>query len=281
MHSDVWSRGCGCAIVLFCVAVICCGSGHRTEAADPSAEHATGSKKVFLLPIEFDFDSGAANGDAIILRLVPTNTIPVAESWKLINIALVVVADAPGGVPGFPGNPDPAPGEQTFGLGDFTDILLYAPNKSKGLQWGVGGVFGFPTATDDVLGNGKWTAGPAVRLAHQGEHWHFGLVAGNLLSYAGDSDRGDVNQLLMRGLVRGTFNNGWFFIYSPIITANWNAASGQKWLVPVGGGVGKTFRVKSRPMNISLHVYGNVIKPDGAPDSVIRIGIGIPIWRVK
>ena len=259
-------------VLLLCLAVP--GLGGAQTDGEPATESEAG--KVFLLPIEFDFDSGAANGDAIIVRLLPVNSLLVRDKWKLINVALISLADAPGGVPGFPGNPQPIPGEKVFGLTDFTDAVLYTPTKSKGLMWGVGGLFGFPTATNDVLGSGKWSAGPAVRLGYQSGPWRLGLLVGNRWSFAGDSDRAEVNQLMARGLVRCRLGKGWFFIYAPIITANWNASSGQRWLVPLGGGIGKSFKFRPTSLNISLQAYGNALKPDGAPDSVFRIAFGIP-----
>ena len=61
---------------------------------------------VFSLPIEFDFDYGASNGYAIINRYLPLTAFPIGKKWKLINLTQVIVADAPGGVPGRPGNPE-------------------------------------------------------------------------------------------------------------------------------------------------------------------------------
>jgi hypothetical protein len=54
--------------------------------------------------------------------------------------------------------------------------------------------------------------------------------------------------------------DGWYLTTSPIITANWNS-SGEKWVVPVGGGVGRLFKVGKLPINIQLSVYDNVITP--------------------
>ena len=69
-------------------------------AADTSVLPQSKSEKLFVLPVEMDFDSGAANGNAIITRLIPVNSIPLNEDWQLVNIAMIVIADAPGGVPG-------------------------------------------------------------------------------------------------------------------------------------------------------------------------------------
>ncbi len=244
--------------------------------ASAAAEEPSRPPKYFLLPIEFDFDRGAGNGDAMISRLLPVNSIPVSDKWRLMNIAIVTLANAPGGVPGRPGNPDPVPGDTVFGLSDFADAILITPNKARGALWGVGALLGFPTATDGALGSGKWSAGPAVRIAHQSGPWRFALLAGTRWSFAGDEGRADISQLMMRGLVRRRLPNNWFFVYSPIITANWNASSGQKWLVPLGGGIGKRFPFKTTSVNVSFQAYVNAVKPDGAPDTVFRIAFVVP-----
>ena len=242
--------------------------GQEEEPEEPAAR-----PSYFLLPIEVDTDSGAANGDAVISRLLPVNSIAIGEKWRLLNIAIVVVADAPGGRPGTPGNPEPVPGEKVFGLGDVSDAVLFT---KTGAWWGAGVILGLPTASDDALGSGKWSAGPAFRLGHQPGPWLLSLLAGNLKSLAGSSGRADVNQLLVRVTVRRTFKEKWFFLYSPIITANWNAESDQRWLVPVGGGFGRHFDLNGTPLNVSLQAYSNVVRPDGAPHSVFRIGFTIP-----
>lgn len=243
----------------------------------PTAEGDDDPARVFILPFEVDADFGAANGDAVIGRFLPVNTFYISDSWKLINIALVTVADAPGGRPGDPGNPEPVPGPTVFGLADLTDAVVLSPNTDTRFQWGVGFAVGIPTATDPALGSGKWQAGPAFRASYVSGAWRLGLLATNRWSFAGDSDRAATNQLLARGLLRRELGTRWFFVSAPIITANWNAASGQKWLVPLGGGVGRSFPFRAGRMNVSAQAYANVIKPDGAPDWVARFGLTIPV----
>jgi hypothetical protein len=243
----------------------------------PAAASDLTDARVFVLPFEIDADFGAANGDAILGRFLPVNTIVITDRWKLVNVALVTVADAPGGRPGEPGNPNPIPSPRVFGLADFTDALVISPNKRNKLRWGVGFAIGVPTATDPALGSGKWQAGPAFRLSYLTGPWRFALLATNRWSFAGDSNRADTNQLLARGLVRRQLGERWFFISAPIITANWNAPSGQTWLVPLGGGFGRSFPTRSASVNLSLQAYANVIEPDGAPDWVIRLGMTFPL----
>jgi hypothetical protein len=235
-----------------------------------------GTQDAFLLPFEVDFDSGAANGDAIIGRLLPTNNVVVREKWRLLNIAILTMAYAPGGRPGAPGNPEPESGPKVFGLGDLADALIYSRTTAGGLTWGIGAGVGVPMATDPSLGSGKWQAGPAFRLGYLAGPWQLALLGMNRWSFAGDKDRADVHQLLMRGIVRRELGERWFFISAPIITANWNAGSGEKWLVPLGGGLGRNFQLTRTRMNVSLQGYVNAIRPEGAPDWVIRFGVTFP-----
>ena len=62
-----------------------------------------------------------------------------------------------------------------------------------------------------------------------------------------------------------------YFTSAPIITANWEAESGQQWTVPFGGGVGKLVRIGKTPVDLQAQVFYNVIKPDFAGDWSTRL----------
>jgi hypothetical protein len=51
----------------------------------------------------------------------------------------------------------------------------------------------------------------------------------------------------------GLKNDPW----QPTITANWNAADGSKYVVPLGGGIGRIMKLGAQPVNIGAQVYGN------------------------
>jgi hypothetical protein len=42
---------------------------------------------------------------------------------------------------------------------------------------------------------------------------------------------------------------------SPIITANWEATSGNKWVIPFGGGMGKLWKVHKQPINTQVQAF--------------------------
>jgi hypothetical protein len=223
----------------------------------------------FALPVELDLDSGAANGDANILRIMPLYTFPVFERWKLIHLDIITLADAPGGTPAFPGDPSI---EQQAGISDLLHASFFTPTSTNNFIWGIGAMASLPTATDKSLGSGKWAAGPAIRLTHRTGKWNLGLIAGQRWSFAGSGNRQDVSQLLMRGMIRRQLPDDWFFVSAPLIVANWDAA-GEKWLVPMGGGIGRKFTLSKYPWAWSVQGYYNVIKADTAPDWVVRFAI--------
>ncbi|HYN77083.1 MAG TPA: hypothetical protein VES73_04735, partial [Lamprocystis sp. (in: g-proteobacteria)] len=78
---------------------------------------------------------------------------------------------------------------RTSGLGDTALLTLVAPNRLDGFSWGIGASQIFPTAEQDVLGQGKWQAGPAVllaKLAPKPGGFNVGALAQHWWSYAGD-----------------------------------------------------------------------------------------------
>jgi hypothetical protein len=244
------------------------------EEADSASPTEVG--RFFALPVELGADSGASNGDATILRIAPLYGLGSLNNLKIVHIDLLTIADAPGGVPGRPGNPNPQPGERVFGIGDLVHASFFTPESSGKLVWGLGGMLSVPIATDSSLGSGKWSAGPSFRFNYRSGPWTVGAFGGQIWSFAGDNERNDVSQLIVRGAIRRQLPNDWYFVSAPIITANWNA-SGQKWLVPLGGGFGKVLRVNSAPWALSLQGYYNVIKPDGAPNWSARLSLIAPI----
>ena len=156
----------------------------------------------------------------------------------------------------------PTPAGTQNGIGDLNPSFFFVP-KGKG-PWtlGFGPTLVLPTASASSLGSGKWSAGPAAVAVYSKGPWVAGALLNNVWSFAGDNDRGAVSAFLLQPFINYNLPNGWYLVTSPIVTANWRAASGDQWIVPVGGGVGRVFRVGRQPINASLQAYANVVKPD-------------------
>jgi len=226
------------------------------------------ARSFFALPMELDVDRGAANGNAAILRIMPLYSFPLSDSWKLVNMTILTFADAPG-TPLYPGEPG---GGKVTGAADLLHASFFTPERNGNFIWGIGPILSLPTATDPALGSEKWSLGPAARLTYTGEKWNVGVVAGQRWSFAGTSNRSDVNQLVIRGAIRRTLPNKWYFVSAPMIVANWNV-EGEKWTIPLGGGFGRKFEIGGYPWAWSVQGYYNAIKPDAAPDWFARFAI--------
>jgi len=209
----------------------------------------------------FKFGVGPENDLQYILNIQPVIPVKLGADWNLITRTIAPIIDQPAMTMG---------AGSTFGLGDINTSLFLSPAKPGKFIWGVGPILQFPTATDNVLGTGKWCAGPtAVGLFMPGQ-WVLGALANNIWSYAGDEDRPDVNQFLFQYFVNYNFPHGWYLTSAPIITSNWKAESGNQWTVPFGGGVGKIVRIGKLPLNLQLQAFYNVVKPDLAEDWSVR-----------
>ena len=224
----------------------------------------------WAVPFEFDGDYGAPNGNALMTRFLPVWRVPINENWNMVNLDIITFADAPP-LPGSPINPEPIPGEKASGLSDLVHVSMFIPKPTGKFFWGMGALVSLPTATDDALGSGKWTAGPAVLLGYKGDTWNIGGGFGQRWSFAGDSDRGDVSSLMVRASFRRSLGGDWFFLSAPRINVNWNSKSGEKLLLPLGGGIGRTFPVGSQTWSANVQAFANVIKPTGAPDWSLRV----------
>ncbi|MDB4516469.1 hypothetical protein N9089_02590, partial [Crocinitomicaceae bacterium] len=184
----------------------------------------------------------------------------------LIHRIILPLIDTPGGVTGLPAIPTPVQGDGATGLGDINYSIYLSPADPQKVIWGIGPSLMMDTASDDQLGSGKWSTGPTAVILVQPKPWTLGLLGRQLWSFAGDSDRNSVSQMLLEPFINYNLEGGWYLISDMIITANWQADSGNEWTVPLGGGFGKMFAIGSQKMNTKLEAYYNVEKPDGAPD---------------
>ncbi|MCH8159960.1 MAG: hypothetical protein IIA08_08800 [Proteobacteria bacterium] len=125
-----------------------------------------------------------------------------------------------------------------------------------------------PTSSDDELGSGEWSAGASVVILTMPGKWVLGSLISNVWDVSGGED---VNFFTWQPIVNYNLSDGWYLAFVLVITANWEADSDQRWTVPVGGGVGKIFRIGKQPINMSGHVYYNAIKPDIVGDWTLRI----------
>ena len=128
----------------------------------------------------------------------------------------------------------------------------------------LGQLFSFQPRRTLNLGSGKWSAGPGfvVFLSDRALHITTGFLILNLWSFAGDEDRANVNAMTLQPFLNYNLAKGWYLTTSPLITANWEADDDNRWTVPIGGGIGRIFKIGDQPINANIAAYYNVVTPD-------------------
>jgi hypothetical protein len=119
--------------------------------------------------------------------------------------------------------------------------------------------------------------GPSVVALVQPGPWTIGALVNNAWSVAGPSDRSVVNQMTLQYFINYNMKKGWYLSSAPIVTANWRATQGDVWTVPVGGGMGRVFRMGFQPVNVSAQLYGNAAHPIGGSWWGLRVAAGVSI----
>jgi len=220
---------------------------------------------LYTLPFQNNtqFGIGEENRTQNVTNIQPVIPVGLSEKVNLIIRTIIPVINQP--------LPDD---ESKFGLGDVALSLFFTPRKPGKLIWGVGPAIGMPTATNEALGTGKWSAGPAIIALIQPKGWTIGMTVQNTWSFAGWGDN-NVNSFYTQVFIVKNLPKGWYINSAPIITANWEAASGQEWLVPLGVGAGKLFRIGKLPINAQVGYYNYVVKPDGGPDWQLRVQVNL------
>jgi hypothetical protein len=216
------------------------------------------------LPFQFNFNSGGGFDDGTFFNLNFQPVVPVKGVLKKYTVIFRTIV---------PYLSMPVGATRQAGLGDIQTQLFATPAKSGKVIWGVGPVFSFPTATADFARTGSWAIGPtAVVLTNRGP-WVLGALINNLWTFSDNAGAPEVNQFLLQPFVNYNFGKGWALSSSPVITANWDAPSGEVWTVPLGVGVSKTTAFNRRPMSLSMQYYHNLDHPTASAGDQLRVQI--------
>lgn len=164
----------------------------------------------------------------------------------------------------------PDPHEQ-FGLGDLQSSLFLTPHNVRHWIWGTGPIVQFPTASSSELGTGRWATGPTAALMYSKGPWFAGILAYQLMSFAGNRARGSVNQTYVEPEVSYNLESGWYLDCDPAMTFDWTADEENGWTIPVGADVGSVFKVEAHAVGLQIGAYNLLKRPDGAPQWIIRV----------
>src|SRR5262245_21836040 len=217
------------------------------------------------VPFQNNFNFGAGSKDQMVyvLNVQPVIPIHLTENWNLITRIITPIINQPSLFPHV---------DNASGLGDINPTLFLSPAKPGKLIWGVGTTMTFPTASNNLLGNGKWSMGPSAVGLFMSGPWVVGALANQQWSFAGWGNK-DFHQFLIQPFLNYNLPHGWYLSSAPIITADFDAKSDDRWTVPVGGGVGKLQRIGKLPVNFQLQAFANVESPRFGPDWQLRFQV--------
>ncbi len=209
------------------------------------------------VPFQFNYDRGigpTGDGERVSLNIQPVIPISLSPDWNLISRTIIPIVHQSNIVPG---------GGNQSGLSDIVQSFFLSPSEPGpgGLIWGAGPVFLFPTATDPLLGTGKWGAGPTGVVLKQSGPWTYGALANHIWSFAGDSSRADISATFVQPFVSYTTDDAVTFALNTETTYDWN---NDQWSVPINMTVSKLVEVGDQPINLTLGLrYWAVSAPNG------------------
>lgn len=149
------------------------------------------------------------------------------------------------------------------GLRDTTEGLYFSPSRTvNGFTWGLGPIFLLPTGTDDLLGAGKWGAGPTGVLVWQGGGWSLGILANHIWSFAGEGDRTEFDQTYLQPFIAYTTPQAWTFTLQSESTYDWKTG---EWLAPINVMVAKIVKFGEQPVSIVGGLRYWADSPDTGP----------------
>jgi len=211
-----------------------------------------------------------------IMALRPTFPLRLA-SWLTLNLRPVIP---------LVWNPVlTEPTASAFGLGDIGLNVRFTNTFRELLFVSIGPAFRFPTGTDIRLGgsnSGKFSIGPELIVNVLPGHWVLGVSISNLWSVAGRESGTTVNAFSVEPSAIYNFPHGYYLTASFPISANWTADSGNRWVVPVGGGVGAVKLItKTVGVNLEVQAFGNVVATDPGALWTMRFQAAVFFPRLK
>jgi hypothetical protein len=217
------------------------------------------------VPIQNNFDFGAGpKGDGFQYRVNIQPVIPfsLTDDWNLITRTILPVVS----------QKNIFGTSSQSGLADTLESLFFSPKKptSGGWIWGAGPVLQLPTATDDLLGEKKWGAGPTAVLLRQDHGWTYGALVNHVWSFAGESERPDVDRTFLQPFVSYTTKTLTTFSLNTESAYDWEHS---QWIVPLNFMVQQLVKFGNQPVAFQLGYRYYAEKPIDGPDWGLRFTV--------
>ena len=152
------------AILTGCALLFPGQAGAQQSQEDLAKQLTNPVAALISVPFQFNYDQNIGpddEGERWQLNIQPVVPISLNQSWNLISRTILPIVSQNEIFPG---------ADSQSGLGDTLQSFFLSPKAPGpgGIIWGVGPALLLPTATDRLLGSGKWAAGPTGRRSSDG-----------------------------------------------------------------------------------------------------------------
>ena len=236
-------------------------ASNEDSAAELAQKLANPLAAMISLPMQLNYDQDFGvddTGDRFLMNVQPVIPITLTKDWNLISRTIVPVVTQNELFAGA--------GRQT-GLGDTVQSLWFSPVKptDKGLVWGIGPVILIPTATDDLLGGGKWGLGPTAVALRQVGSWTYGGLVNHIWSVAGSGNRNNINSTFIQPFITYNTPSAVTYALNSESTYDWES---EQWAIPVNFMVSKLVRFDKQMVSFQGGIRYWVKSTDSGPEGL-------------
>jgi len=233
----------------------------EVDEAEMAKKLANPLAAMISLPMQLNYDQDFGvddTGNRFLMNVQPVVPISISENWNMISRTILPVITQDELAAGT--------GRQT-GLGDTSESLWFSPVKptDKGLIWGVGPVILIPTATDDLLGGGKWGIGPTFVALRQNGPWTIGALGNHIWSVAGSDNRSDISSTFIQPFITYHTPTAVSYALNTETSYDWKS---EQWSIPVNLMVSKLVRFDKQMVSFQVGIRYWVKSTDTGPEGL-------------
>jgi hypothetical protein len=205
----------------------------------------------------FDFGSNSSTQTRWLMNVQPVIPFTLNQNWNLITRTIMPIQF----------REMASPTNDLFGLGDTSESLFLSP-RGGSIIWGVGPIVQLPTATETLLGSGKFSMGPTGVILRQDKGWTFGMLANQLWSVAGHDNRAAVNATFLQPFLAYNWPSGFGLTVNTETTYDW--AAGQA-TVPFNFFASQVMKLGDQAVSLGAGIRVYAARPAGGPDWGLRL----------
>jgi hypothetical protein len=235
----------------------CASAQEQTSGSDGLAKQLQNPvAHLISVPIEsnWEFAEGPTHATDYYGALKPVIPFSLGANWNLITRTILpfsysVLLDKGS--------------NSRVGVGDAIATAYFSPSKPvRGWFWGVGPGLIVPSATDDSLGSGKWSAGPTGAVIRQSGPWSVFTLVGHASSVAGNPGRDRVNTTFLQPSLSYSTAKDTTFGIDTASSYDWTAGL---WSVPLEVSASQVLVAGRQSMSLGLLLRSHLDRPPLGP----------------